>query len=210
MDQNDTSLGFIAEISGGEITNIGAIDDAPACTNPIRIGALEILPTARIVRLKGETVELGSRAYDVLMTLVERRGQIVAKDVIMAHVWPTTTVEEINLRVQLSCLRRALGEERWRIKTIPGRGYMLADDDPYRASTPLPEHGEPVSKDPILIIEASSENRKLIRHMLARVGARVESFASLTEFLNNRRSPSRAEQAGLAAMASALGDGSQC
>ncbi|WP_442680757.1 winged helix-turn-helix domain-containing protein [Sphingomonas sp. ASY06-1R] len=210
MDHNDLAFGFIAEVHDEAPSHAGSPETAPFSAAAIRIGALEILPTARIVRLDGGTVELGSRAYDVLMTLVEQRGQIVPKDVIMARVWPTTTVEEINLRVQLSCLRRALGEERWRIKTIPGRGYMLADDAPYQTDAPPLDNRNTAAQDSILIIEASAENRKLIQHMLARVGARVESFASLAEFLNNRQSPKVSPQGNRAPLPLALTDGCQC
>jgi DNA-binding winged helix-turn-helix (wHTH) protein len=210
MDQNDTAFGFIAEVHDGGTSDAGLSETAPASIAAIRIGTLEILPAARIVRLDGGAVELGSRAYDVLMTLVDQRGQIVPKDVIMARVWPTTTVEEINLRVQLSCLRRALGQERWRIKTIPGRGYMLADDAPYHTDAPRLDRRDAAAQDSILIIEASGENRTLIRHLLARVGARVESFASLAEFLNNRQYPKVAAPSDRGPLPLALTDGCQC
>jgi DNA-binding winged helix-turn-helix (wHTH) protein len=56
------------------------------------------------------------------------RGKIVSKDEIVRHVWPTTCVEESNLRFQMASLRKVLGTYRDSIKTIPGRGYLLASD----------------------------------------------------------------------------------
>jgi DNA-binding winged helix-turn-helix (wHTH) protein len=56
------------------------------------------------------------------------RGKIVSKDEIVRHVWPTTCVEESNLRFQMASLRKVLGAYRDSIKTIPGRGYLLASD----------------------------------------------------------------------------------
>src|SRR5471030_77511 len=73
-------------------------------------------------------VSIGSRALDVLGFLVGRHGDLVSKDDIMAGVWPDTVVEEANLTVQISTLRRVLDEGRpngsW-IQTVPGRGYRF-------------------------------------------------------------------------------------
>jgi TolB-like protein/DNA-binding winged helix-turn-helix (wHTH) protein/Tfp pilus assembly protein PilF len=73
-------------------------------------------------------VALGSRALDLLGLLVERQGQLVSKDAIMEAVWPGMVVEEGNLTVQISTLRRVLDqdrEERSCIQTVPGRGYRF-------------------------------------------------------------------------------------
>lgn len=73
-------------------------------------------------------VSLGSRAFGVLCVLVERQGEIVPKQAIMDAVWPDTAVEEANLTVQISALRRVLGNECIEgsvIRTIPGRGYKF-------------------------------------------------------------------------------------
>lgn len=73
-------------------------------------------------------VNLGSRALDVLGVLVERYGDLVSKDEIMTAVWPGTLVEEANLTVQISALRRVLDRDRTEgscIQTIPGRGYRF-------------------------------------------------------------------------------------
>jgi TolB-like protein/DNA-binding winged helix-turn-helix (wHTH) protein len=85
-----------------------------------------------LTRLDGpgvaEPVALGSRALDVLALLVERHGQLVSKDEIMKTVWPGTAVEEGNLTVQISALRRALDRDRAQgscIQTVPGRGYRF-------------------------------------------------------------------------------------
>jgi TolB-like protein/DNA-binding winged helix-turn-helix (wHTH) protein/tetratricopeptide (TPR) repeat protein len=73
-------------------------------------------------------VSLGSRALDVLCVLVARAGELVAKQAIMDAVWPDTAVEENNLTVQISALRRVLDQERPEgscIRTVPGRGYRF-------------------------------------------------------------------------------------
>jgi TolB-like protein len=76
----------------------------------------------------GVAVPLGSRAFDLLAALVRRSGNIVTKDELLAEVWPGTIVEENNLQVQISALRKALGDgpegSRY-LLTVPGRGYRF-------------------------------------------------------------------------------------
>lgn len=92
----------------------------------VRFRDYRLLPCARIL-LKGRTpVAIGSRAFDILHILASSRGCIVDKREIVDHVWPTTTVEESNLRFQVAQLRKALTPNQDIIKTIPGRGYLLA------------------------------------------------------------------------------------
>lgn len=71
----------------------------------------------------GEAVHLGSRALDVLVVLVERAGQVVSRRELIDRVWPEVAVEENNLNVQISGLRKALGSQM--IATVPGRGYCF-------------------------------------------------------------------------------------
>jgi adenylate cyclase len=73
-------------------------------------------------------VALGSRALDLLQVLAGRQGELVSKDEIMQTVWPRTVVEENNLTVQISALRRVLDAGRQGgscIQTVPGRGYRF-------------------------------------------------------------------------------------
>ena len=94
----------------------------------ITFGPFRLFPTQRLL-LEGEkTVHLGSRAFNILISLVERPGELVTKDELMARVWPGTFVEQGNLAVQVAALRRALGEgemgNRY-LANIPGRGYRF-------------------------------------------------------------------------------------
>jgi adenylate cyclase len=73
-------------------------------------------------------VPIGSRTLDILRVLIERAGEIVSKDEIIAAVWPATVVEGSNLPVQISALRRVLDRGRSQgslIQTVPGRGYRF-------------------------------------------------------------------------------------
>jgi len=72
---------------------------------------------------------VGSRALDVLDVLLDRAGNLVLRDELMAAVWPATAVEDTNLNMQIAAIRRILDEARAGrscIQTIPGRGYRFA------------------------------------------------------------------------------------
>ena len=73
-------------------------------------------------------IEIGSRALDVLRVLLERPGDLLSRNEIMATAWPGTVVENNNLNVQISTLRRLLDQHSAQgscIRTVPGRGYRF-------------------------------------------------------------------------------------
>ena len=84
------------------------------------------VPCARQLLADGRPVRLGGRAFDLLVLLLNARGTVVSKDEIVNCVWPSISVEESSLRFQIAALRRALGKDRDLIKTVSGRGYLLA------------------------------------------------------------------------------------
>lgn len=91
-----------------------------------RFGRWELDPVARHLLARGEKVNLGARAFDVLVALVEAQGERVTKDALLERVWQGVVVEEGNLQTQISALRRALGPEgRTLIATDPRQGYRL-------------------------------------------------------------------------------------
>jgi DNA-binding winged helix-turn-helix (wHTH) protein len=85
------------------------------------------LHIAQRLLLEGDTpVRLGSRAFDILTALVERAREMVSKEELIARTWPATFVEEANLKIQVSALRRALGDgqgDNRYVATVVGRGY---------------------------------------------------------------------------------------
>ena len=91
----------------------------------VEFGRFRLLPHRRELRADGVAVELGSRAFDILIILIKARGALVTKDEFLSRVWPDTVVEENNLVVQISALRKALGEDRDFIRTVSGRGYRF-------------------------------------------------------------------------------------
>src|SRR5476651_724594 len=91
----------------------------------ISIGDLHIDFNRREIRNSNKLLHVGSRAFDILELLAIANGALVSKDEIMRAVWPTNVVEENNLQVHVSALRKAFGADSGLIKTIAGRGYRL-------------------------------------------------------------------------------------
>lgn len=84
---------------------------------------VEIRPQERQLLIDGHPAEIGARAFDLLEALFSRRDRVVSKDELLDLVWPGAVVEENNLQVQVSALRKVLGRDA--IATIPGRGYRF-------------------------------------------------------------------------------------
>jgi len=92
----------------------------------LQFGRFQFHPYKRQLLQGDRPVRIGSRALDILQVLIRQPGEIIGKDTIIGEVWGDTVVEEINLRVHIAALRRALGEgrtgERY-IANVPLRGY---------------------------------------------------------------------------------------
>ncbi len=94
---------------------------------PIEFGSFSLDTRQCVLLHDGEPVKLGSRAFEILSVLASANGGVVSKDELMAKVWPGIVVEEGNLQVHISLLRKALSERNasGHIMTVPGRGYRL-------------------------------------------------------------------------------------
>ncbi len=94
----------------------------------LAFGAFRLLPEQGVLLEADKPVRLGGRAFDILSALVERAGQLVSKDTLIARAWPQTVVEEANLRVHIAALRKVLGDgqagARY-IVNVSGRGYRF-------------------------------------------------------------------------------------
>jgi Tol biopolymer transport system component/DNA-binding winged helix-turn-helix (wHTH) protein len=88
-----------------------------------------VVDAARCLLLRGgQPVPLNPKAFDLLLALIENRGQPLTKDELLERVWPNQSVEEGNLPVHVSAVRKALGERRGEnryVVTLPGRGYRF-------------------------------------------------------------------------------------
>jgi predicted ATPase/DNA-binding winged helix-turn-helix (wHTH) protein len=106
---------------------------------PFRLSAVE-----RLIDRSGEPLQLGGRAMDILIALVERAGDVVSQRELIERAWPNVTVDDSNLRCHIKALRKALGDgqdgARYVIN-VPGRGYCFVAQTarlPTVGSTPAP------------------------------------------------------------------------
>src|SRR5947209_8863017 len=145
----------------------------------ISFGPFRLLPAQRLLLEGDQPVRLGSRAFDILATLLERPGEVIGKDELVSRTWPKTFVEDANLKIQVSALRRALGDGqggRRYIATVPGRGYNFVA--PVRFEKP------PRAPPPATIALATAHNLPLA---VTRMIGREEAVASLVSRLSRER-----------------------
>lgn len=88
----------------------------------MRFDGFELQPHARRLQRGDQALPIGTRAFDVLLALVKRRGQVVPREELLETVWQGRVVEDGNLAVQVNTLRKLLGEAA--IATVQGRGYQ--------------------------------------------------------------------------------------
>jgi DNA-binding winged helix-turn-helix (wHTH) protein len=98
---------------------------APTADTTLEFGRFHILTRRRQLLADGLPVELGTRAFDLLMVLIDADGALVTKDELLALVWPGIFVDASSIKVQVSVLRKALGKDRDLIRTEFGRGYRF-------------------------------------------------------------------------------------
>src|SRR5262249_46662492 len=98
-----------------------AIEQGVVVTTNFRFGPFEARTAERVLLVDGAVCHIGSRAFDVLLALLERRERVVTKNELLDLAWPGLVVEENNLSVQISTLRKVLGAHA--IATVTGRGY---------------------------------------------------------------------------------------
>jgi len=99
----------------------------PAADTVFLFGPFRLVPAERALYGSGGAVRLHGRAFDLLLALVERAGEVVAKDELLARVWPQTFVEEGNLRVHVAALRKVLQDDSGHpyVDNVVGRGYSF-------------------------------------------------------------------------------------
>lgn len=98
--------------------------DAAEASEPVlAFHSFRFFPARRMLYEDDRPLRLGSRAIDILHVLLERAGETVTKDQLIARAWPNTVVEEGNLRVHVAALRKTLGERH--IENVVGRGYCF-------------------------------------------------------------------------------------
>jgi DNA-binding winged helix-turn-helix (wHTH) protein/TolB-like protein/Tfp pilus assembly protein PilF len=93
-----------------------------------RFGPFLLRPGERMLLCDGEPVTLAGKAFDLLVALVSQQGHLLTKDELLRRVWPGVVVEEVNLSVNMSAIRKALAcapEAADWIETVPRQGYRF-------------------------------------------------------------------------------------
>lgn len=139
-----------------------------------RYRGFEVRPLQRQLLIAGRPAPLGARAFDVLLALIERPGQLLTKSELLDRVWAGRVVEENNLVVQVGTLRKLLGAEV--IATIPGRGYRFAG---------WPE--DPISNAPAPAPTPSTEQRPTLPEVLPPLFGRDDELAALGALITAHR-----------------------
>ncbi|MBI6911334.1 ATP-binding protein [Pseudomonas palleroniana] len=127
----------------------------------LRFGPYVFHTRQRLILHGDRPLRMGGRALDILQVLVEHAGDVVSKEALIAQVWPTSVVEEINLRVHIAALRRALNDGQdgcCYIVNVPQRGYCFVapvqrepDGLPVSIETvEQPRHNLPVRITPVI------------------------------------------------------------
>jgi TolB-like protein/Tfp pilus assembly protein PilF len=124
----------------------------------VRFGRFRLDMDQRQLTHEGAVVPLGGRALDVLCALISAKGDIVSKDELMAQVWPGLVVEENNIQVHISALRKALDEGtsgQSHVVTVTGRGYRFVGLEPHAVGSSVavgPQHPPLPDKPSIAVL----------------------------------------------------------
>jgi predicted ATPase/DNA-binding winged helix-turn-helix (wHTH) protein len=152
----------------------------PAAADEIKFGPFRLSPRERFLTKDGAPINIGGRAFDILITLIKRPGEIISKNELLAQVWPDVTVDDGSLRFNIGALRKMLGDGRdgaRYVTNVPGRGYCFV----------APVSQGPVAKQSGVQRQGSSRLPSPLRRMIGRDAAirtisdslRAERFVSI-------------------------------
>lgn len=163
----------------------------------IRLGNAQVSLERREAFLDGKPIALGGRAFEVLATLIRAKGRVVDKDELFSQVWAGTVVEDNNLQVQVSLLRKAFGN-RALIQTVPRRGYRLATEISVEGPTASLDHlPEPslvnamatldnTAQVPVLVVDDDVSVRNALGRLLRSQAIPHRLFARAEELFEAR------------------------
>src|SRR5712664_1721822 len=126
------------EARGYNPDSMPGLPEVPAI---VEFGRFKVVRHRRELLADDRPVELGGRAFDTLMALIDARGTVLDKDQLMSLVWPDRVVEENNLPAQIAVLRKVFGADRHLIRTVAGRGYQFTGEiraTPATSAGPFP------------------------------------------------------------------------
>src|SRR6266850_7565766 len=155
----------------------------------LAFGPFRLIRSQKLLLENDKPVRLGSRAFELLVALIEQAGEVVSRDELVGRVWPSTIVEESSLRVHIAALRKVLGEghsgARF-ITNVPGRGYCFV--------APVTRATQASMASPELAARGPSHN---LPARLTRMIGRTDDVATLAALLAERRFVTIAGAAGM-------------
>ena len=171
LEQNGPDLPSLTLDSRGDLQDAARQD-------VISFGPFRLFAANRLLEKDGTPVNLRGRAFDILLALVEHANQIVGKRDLVARVWPSLTVSEVSLRVQIAALRKALGDGQFGARyviNVNGRGYCFVT--PIKGSVDVSPAAD----------RSPNRGRAGLPADLARVVGRDETVRAILEELDSRR-----------------------
>lgn len=155
-----------------------------------RFDNIELHPSTRQLLVEGQPASLGARAFDLLSALIAHRDRMLTKNELLDMVWPNLVVEENNLQVHVSALRKLLGPKA--IVTIPGRGYRFAAPlDALPAAAAAPAASPPAPKPRAAPMPAAAKALRPdtgnLPALLPPLLGRDAEFATLRELVRQHR-----------------------
>lgn len=138
-----------------------AVGENPPPRDAFSFGAFRLVTAERLLEKAGAPINIGGRALDILLILVERAGEVVSKQELIALVWPDVTVDDGSLRAHIVAVRKALGdgqEGARYVTNVPGRGYCFV--------APVSRLNAPKS----IVVESPDLSNKLPARLMRMVG----------------------------------------
>jgi TolB-like protein/DNA-binding winged helix-turn-helix (wHTH) protein/Tfp pilus assembly protein PilF len=162
-------------------------------TRIYEFGPFRVDQLRRVLLRDDNPVRLPAKAFEILLILLEEKGRLVEKDELMRRVWPDSVVEENNLTVNMSALRKSLtespGEHRY-VVTVPGRGYQFVADvrqpteEAIATTTAIRVSADPANAETQI---SSSGTKKSHQGIVLLIGALLATTIIIGYFLRSRR-----------------------
>lgn len=145
----------------------------------VAFGPFILIPSQQLLLKIDQPIQIGTRAFEILTCLVERAGEVVSKEDLIARVWPNVFVQEGNLKVHVATLRQALGDgqdgNRY-VVNVPGRGYRFV--------AAISDRSAPGQISPQTIAATASQNLPM---SLTRLFGRADMVSAIASQISQRR-----------------------
>lgn len=157
----------------------------------IQLGEAWLSVERREAFLHGQPVRLSSRAFAILEVLLSSPNRLVTKDELIRTTWPDTVVEENNLQVQISALRKLLALDQHLLETVPRRGYRLNLAQPANSDVPAPSPSAPTESEAwktlanVHVVDDEPAVRSALVRLLRSMGIAATGHDSAAAFLTS-------------------------